>query len=151
MRSALLLRLAASLALLACLGHTFLFLTYTPKHGPEEVSVVTAMKSHRFSFSGFQHSYWELYTGYGLFVSISCLMEALILWQLARVPVAKPLVGIFALGETAYAVLMLKFFFLIPIVAHIAIATCLGLALLLGTKSQSTAHLPQARSVSNSF
>jgi len=140
MRSALLLRLAASLALLACLGHTFLFLTYTPKHGPEEVSVVTAMKSHRFSFSGFQHSYWELYTGYGLFVSISCLMEALILWQLARVPVAKPLV-----------VLMLKFFFLIPIVAHIAIATCLGLALLLGTKSQSTAHLPQARSVSNSF
>src|SRR6266478_8535309 len=123
MKPSLFLRIAATLALLACLGHTFLFVTYSPTHGPEEAAVVAAMKAHSFSFRGFLHSYWELYFGYGLFVSISCFIEAVLLWQLAAIdgsnPVAiRPLVAPFVLGEAGYAVLMLKYFFLIPIVAH---------------------------------
>jgi len=76
------LRFASILALLACLGHTFLFVTYVPSHGPEETAVVTAMKVHRFNFGGFTHSYWELYFGYGLFVSIGCFVECVLFWQL---------------------------------------------------------------------
>src|SRR5260370_945652 len=71
------LRTASLLSLLAFLGHTSLFVSYVPTHGAEEVALVAAMKSHHFNFGGFTHSYWELYFGYGLFVSISCLVEAL--------------------------------------------------------------------------
>ncbi len=133
MKPMIFLRIASILALLAFLGHTFLFVSYVPTHGPEEVALLAAMKSHHFNFGGFTHSYWELYFGYGLFVSISCLVEALLFWQLATVAKIgttriRSIVAPFVLGETGYAILMLKYFFLVPIVAHIAIAICLAMA-----------------------
>jgi hypothetical protein len=131
-----LLRAASVAALVAFAGHTALFLSYAPAHGAGEVAVVAAMKSLRFNFSGFLHSYWELYFGYGLFVSVSCLMESLLLWQLAGLAKSgaqvRGLVGLFALGEVGYAVLMWKFFFPIPIAAHCFLAACLGAAFAMG-------------------
>ena len=134
MNPALPLRIASILALIAALGHTLLFLTYKPTHGPDEIVVVTAMQTHVFSFGGFLHSYWQLYFGYQLFVTISCLVECGLLWQLASlsssIPRAiRPMIGLFFLGEVATSILMLKFFFIIPIVVHIATALCLALAL----------------------
>jgi hypothetical protein len=134
------LRAASLLSLLAFLGHTFLFVSYVPTHGPEEVALVAAMKSHHFSFGGFTHSYWELYFGYGLFVSISCLVEALLFWQLATLAKSHPsktrsIVALFALGEAGYAILMLKYFFLVPIVVHIATAICLTAAFITAGRS----------------
>ena len=127
------LRLASILALLACLGHTFLFVTYIPSHGPEETAVVTAMKIHRFNFGGFTHSYWELYFGYGLFVSVGCFVECALFWQLADlarsdIPSVKWILMPLILGEVGYSFLMLKYFFLIPIVVHISTAISLILA-----------------------
>lgn len=127
------LRLASILALLACLGHTYLFVSYVPVHGPDEIAVVTAMKIHRFSFGGFVHSYWELYFGYGLFVSIGCLVESVLFWQLADAAKRnalsiRPLLLPLIFGEAGYSVLMMKYFFIIPIVVHIATMICLALA-----------------------
>lgn len=146
MRPALPLRIASSLALVAALGHTFLFLTYRPTHGPTEIVVVSAMQTHVFSFGGFLHSYWQLYFGYELFVTISCLVECGLLWQLASLSSSaprsiRPMVLIFLLGEIATSVLMLRFFFLVPIVIHIATALCLALALL--TLSRSSKRNPK--------
>jgi hypothetical protein len=42
----------------------------------------------------------------------------------------KFMVGLFILGEVGSSILMLKFFFLIPIVTHITTALCLALAFL---------------------
>ena len=86
-------------------------------------------------FGGFLHSYWQLYFGYELFVTISCLVECGLLWQLANLsssaPSAfRPMILLFFLGEVATSILMLKFFFLIPIVVHSATALCLALAVL---------------------
>jgi hypothetical protein len=133
MKPALPLQIASILALVAALGHTALFLTYHPTHGPDEVIVVTAMQTHVFSFGGFLHSYWQLYFGYELFVTISCLVECAILWQLATLSATlaiRPLVLVLFLGEIAISILMFKFFFTIPIVVHTATALCLLLALL---------------------
>ena len=134
MKPALPLRIASILALIAALGHTLLFLTYKPTHGPAEIVVVTAMQTHVFSFGGFLHSYWQLYFGYELFVTISCLVECGLLWQLASLSSSaprsiQPMIVIFFLGEVAISILMFRFFFLVPIVVHIATAICLGLAL----------------------
>jgi hypothetical protein len=122
-----------------------LFLSYAPVHGAGEVAVVSAMKSLRFSFSGFLHSYWELYFGYGLFVSISCLMEGLLLWQLATLAKAgaeiRGLVGLLALGEAGYAALMWRYFFPIPIAAHTFLAICLGAAFLADRTAAASARV----------
>jgi len=133
MKPSLPLRIASVLSLIAALGHTLLFLTYKPTHGPTEIVVVSAMQTHVFSFGGFLHSYWQLYFGYELFVTISCLVECGLLWQLANLSSSAPrsigpMIGIFFLGEIATSVLMLKFFFLVPIVVHLATAICLALA-----------------------
>jgi hypothetical protein len=135
MKPALPLRIASILALIAALGHTALFLTYKPTHGPAEIIVVSAMQTHVFSFGGFLHSYWQLYFGYELFVTISCLVECGLLWQLANLSSSapqsiRPMVLIFFLGEVATSILMLKFFFTVPIVVHLATALCLALAFL---------------------
>ena len=120
------------LALLEAVGHTFLFVSYAPKHG-EEIAVVDAMKRHYFDVGGFSHSYWELYFGYGLFAAVSCLIEAGVLWQIAAfarrgVSGIRPLVAVFFLGEVGYAVLVLKYFFLVPIISHFTMAALLILA-----------------------
>ncbi len=132
MKPALPLRIASILALIAALGHTALFLTYQPSHGPNELLVVSAMKTYIFNFGGFQHSYWQLYFGYELFVTISCLVESAILWQLATLSTTlaiRPIIAFLLLGEVATSLLMMKFFFTIPIVVHTATALCLLLAL----------------------
>ena len=143
MKPALPLRIASILALIAALGHTALFLTYKPAHGPDEIVVVTAMQTHVFTFGGFLHSYWQLYFGYELFVTISCLVECGLLWQLANLSSSaprsiRPMIGLFFLGEVATSILMLKFFFIIPIVAHIATALCLAMALMILLRSGHT-------------
>jgi hypothetical protein len=144
------LRLASILALLACIGHTFLFVTYAPSHGSEETAVVTAMKVHRFNFGGFTHSYWELYFGYGLFVSIGCLVECVLFWQLGDlakgdVPSIQWILVPLVLGEAGYSFLMLKYFFLIPIVVHISTTISLVLAFVaMVASSPATRALKQA-------
>ncbi len=147
MKPALPLRIASILALIAALGHTLLFLNSKPTHGPDEIVVVTAMQTHVFSFGGFSHSYWQLYFGYELFVTISCLVECALLWQLASLSSSapraiRPMIAIFFLGEVATSILMLKFFFIIPIVVHIATALCLALALSALTRKASPQPLP---------
>lgn len=92
------------------------------------------MKSHRFNFGGVvPHSYWDLYFGYGLFAAFNCLIEGALFWQLATIargdPVrVKPIIALFFVANAGYAILVWKYFFLVPIFPDIAIAVCLGLA-----------------------
>ncbi len=129
------LRIASLLVWLEVFAHTFMFVSYVPKHGAEEVAIVAAMKSHLFNFGGTPHSYWDFYFGYGLFVSISCLTEAVLLWQLASIGKAgvwqiKPIVAIFFLGEAGYVAVIWKYFsFPVPMLTHSAVAVCLAGAL----------------------
>lgn len=150
MKTTAFLRLASILALLACLGHTYLFLSYVPVHGPDEIAVVTAMKIYRFSFGRYVHSYWELYFGYGLFVSIACFVESVLFWQLANLAKSNPrsirrLLLPLIFGEAGYSILMVKYFFIIPIVVHISTTICLVLAFITaGSTSRSSGGLARA-------
>jgi hypothetical protein len=129
-KTVLLLRLASLVALIEFLGHTAMFVSYVPSHGPAEVAVVDAMKSHTFSFGGSPHTYWELYFGYGLFVSVGCFTEAVLLWMTATIAKTnpaqvKPMVAMFALSEIAFALLIRRYFFTLPLIAHLTAAACL--------------------------
>jgi hypothetical protein len=54
----------------------------SPKHGPEEIAVVETMKAHTFNVMGSMRSYWDFNMGYGLTVTISLFVQALLFWQL---------------------------------------------------------------------
>ena len=134
MKPVKLLRAAAVVAGVQFAAHSILFLTASPRHGPEEIAVVDSMRLHRFPMGGFSRSYWDLYFGYGLMAALNVLVETALLWQLARLAErdaarVRPLLAVLIFANLAHAALCLKFFFLTPVVPDAAIAALLGAAM----------------------
>lgn len=137
MKAGTLLRTTSILALLQGCAHTLMFLRAVPRHGPEEIAVLEAMKFHRFDFLGSVRSYWDFYFGYGLFAAFNCFVEAVLFWQLAALASAgaatRPIIALFCLANVGYALLCWRYFFITPIVPDVAIAICLLLAFRAGS------------------
>src|SRR3989475_7752447 len=76
MTTSTLLRVTAVIALLQFFGHAALFVRARPTHGDAEVTVVAAMKAHRFNFGGSMRRYWGKYFGYGPRAPLICLRAA---------------------------------------------------------------------------
>ena len=98
------------------------------------------MQANRFDFAGAMRSYWDFYYGYGLEAAAACLVEAVLFWQLARVArsqptVVQPIVALFVVVNVGHALLVARYFFYVPIVFDLAIAVCLGWALMAGGSS----------------
>jgi hypothetical protein len=128
------LRVTSIVAVLQFAGHGFLFLTASPKHGAEEVAVVEAMKAHRFAFGGSMRSYWDFYFGYGIEAAFVCLVEAILLWQLAAISLVnpravRPTVALLLLANLGHLALVGRYFFITPGLFDGAIAAGLGLVL----------------------
>src|SRR5262245_15110325 len=101
------LRAAAAVAFLQFLGHGWLFVRATPKHGADEVAVIEMMKSRQFDFMGSMRSYWDFYFGYGLEAAFICLIEAVLFWQLAALAKShgasvRPIVALFVLANIGH-------------------------------------------------
>lgn len=133
MRPALI-RGAAIVALLQGLAHGSLVLLAKPSHGSDELMVVSAMKAHSFDFSGAVRSYWDLYLGYALLAAGTCLVEAILLWLLAPLADSEPqklrwIVGLIILANLAHALMVLRFFFFVPLVPDAIVALLLVFAL----------------------
>ena len=129
-----LLRVAAILGVIQYAAHAGLFLSATPKHGHEEVELLQAMKSHRWRFGGFLRSYWDFYFGYGMVAIWWGVIEIVLLWQLAALvgthsASVGPLIAALLVANIGHAILMLRYFFLIPAIFDILIAVVLGAAL----------------------
>jgi len=135
------LRMAAVLTLLYCAGHT-IGMPWTPYTDPEATSVLEAMKSHRFEAEGFKGTYWDLYFGFGLVISIYLLVQAVVLWQVASLAKTdalrvRPIVVSFLIAFVINAVLSWKYFFVVPVVLAGLIAICLAIALVLAGRTQA--------------
>lgn len=130
--TARLLRLAGGLAIFQGLAHGILIVLAKPKHGPEEVAVVEAMKDHAFSFAGSLHSYWDMYFGYAMMAAGTCVVEGVLLWLLAPMaPNAKGLRAVLLLliaANVAHAMVILRYFFLLPLVFDGLVALLIALA-----------------------
>lgn len=139
MRLATLFRIAAVVASIQFLGHSTLFLTYAPKHGPDELAVLQAMRSHHFSFSGYTRSYWDMYFGYGLFSAFNCAIEALLFWFIAPLADAAgrrilPVAATFLFANVGYTVLIARYFFALPAYFDVTLGLLMIAALLLGLR-----------------
>src|SRR5438132_4754294 len=129
------LRIAAVLTLLYCAGHT-MGMPWTPYTDPEATSVLEAMKSHSFQAEGFKGTYWDLYFGFGLIITVYLLVQAAVLWQvasLARTDVTRvrPIVVSFLIAFVINAALSWKYFFAVPVVMAGVVAICMPTALVL--------------------
>src|SRR5713101_7699171 len=133
------LRVAAALTLLYCAGHT-MGMPWTPYTDPEATSVMEAMKSHSFEAEGFKGTYWDLYFGFGLIISVYLLVQAAVLWQVASLAKTdairvRPIVVSFLIAFVMNAALAWKYFFAVPVVMSGVIALCLAISLVLASRS----------------
>ncbi len=132
MAAPLVLRIVAVVALLQFIGHGALFVRARPTHGAEEVAVVEAMQSHAFKFAAAPRTYWDMYFGYGLEAAFVCLVEAVLLWQLAAATGAsaalvRSIAVLLAIGNTAHFLMLARYFaFPLPMVFDAIIAVGLG-------------------------
>jgi hypothetical protein len=128
----LFLRIAAILSLINCAGHTGGMFS-SPRHGAEEVAVIETMKAHHFDVMGSVRSYWDFLFGYGLSVSITLLVQAILFWQLAALAKSnpasiRPIVALFLFNCIGIAIISWKYFFIGPAVTQLVVAACLGVA-----------------------
>lgn len=133
MKPSTLLRTASVLTLVHCILHTIGGVLAPPSHGPEEIGLLATMSAHRFEFMGSMRSYADFMLGYGLFVAIALLVDAVLFWQLAALARARPeglrpIVAVFALGYVGLAVVSGRFFFIAPVVTELLIAASLAAA-----------------------
>jgi hypothetical protein len=127
-----LLRIAAVLSFLFFLGHTA-GMPWTPSTGGHTDLVVGGMKSFTFDVFGSTRSYWDFYQGFGLIQSVLQLLGAVVLWLVAGLAAdaparARPFVLAFLVANVAQLVLVVRFFFLPPLVLSVAVTLFLGLA-----------------------
>lgn len=137
MSATTILHVTAVLALFQYAAHAFLFTTAKPKHGPEEISIVAAMKFGHFKFGVRAKSYWDMYFGYGLLAVLTGIAEVAFLWLIASLaasdaPGVRPLIGVLLAFNVVHAGLVWKYFsFPAPVVFDVLIAACLAWALVM--------------------
>jgi len=127
-----LLRIAAILSFLFFLGHSA-GAPWTPSPGGESETLVGLMRSFHFDVFGSRRTYWDFYLGFGLQLSVFQLLESVVLWLLGGLAAdsparAWPFVVVFFVASLFQLVLVVRFFFLPPIVLNVALALCLALA-----------------------
>jgi hypothetical protein len=131
MKPALLYRIASGLLVLFAIGHTAGFRQVDPSWRAE--GVLRALKNLRFDVQGFTRTYWDFYTGFGLFVTVFLAFAAILAWQLGGLPQnvlrAMPAVP-WSLASSFVFVTFLswRYFFVVPLAFSAGIALCLILA-----------------------
>jgi hypothetical protein len=128
LKASVLHRIASVLLLLFAVGHTLGFRQIDPKWGVD--SLIVSMRSLHFDAQGFSRSYWDFYTGFGLFVTVFLLFAAFLAWQLGGLP-AQTLAGMrgvawaFALCFVAVTALSWRYFFIAPVIFSSVVTICL--------------------------
>lgn len=112
--------MACALMVIQYVAHTFLFLSGKPSHGSEEIHLVDTMKSMHWSFGGFNRSYWDFYFGYGLIAIVLGAAEIATCFYMLIISRSgtnvRPLIALWIGVNVVHAVIMLNYFFLLPVI-----------------------------------
>ena len=132
MKPSVLLRVASLLTLIFCAGHTYGALG-SSSADPEQAAVFMAMQAYPFEIMGARRTHWQFYRGFSLLFSVTLLLLAVLLWQLAHLSKsqpagAKPLIASLFLAYLGFTVLCGVYFFIAPAAFSAAGAICLALA-----------------------
>ena len=114
MKASIFYRIASVLIVLFAAGHTLGFRRSDPRWGVD--ALLASMKSLRFNTQGFNRTYWDFFTGFGLFVSIFLILAAVLAWQLGGLPPKmlhslRGLVWVLAICFVGVTILSWRYFF----------------------------------------
>ena len=137
MKASMLYRSASILLLLFAIGHTLGFRKTDPQWRVD--SLISSMQSIHFGVQGFSRTYWDFYTGFGLFVSVFLLFAAVLAWQMGGLPAETSALmrgtgWALALCFVAVTILSWRYFFIVPLVFSILVSACLIAAAWLSAK-----------------
>ena len=132
MKPPVLLRAASVLTLIFCAGHTYGTLG-SSSFDPEQAAVYMAMQAYPFEIMGARRTHWQFYRGFSLLFSVTLLLLAVLLWQLARLSKsdpagARPLIASLFLAYLGFTILSGVYFFIAPAAFCATGAICLALA-----------------------
>ena len=138
-----LLRIGAVVAFLFFAGHT-LGAPWTPGSDSAVSVVVGAMKAAPVPEMGPDRSYWDLYFGFGVSVSVYLLALAVLLWQTASLARsnfagARPFMAGLFICYLAVGVVGFRYFFFLPATMAGIVCLCMGLAWRTGSRRRDAA------------
>lgn len=124
----ILIRLSAILFVGLMVGHMSAY-PWT-NHGLQETQLVDSMKSLNVEFMGERSSYWSLYFGWGLWMGVSLLTLAIILWLVSDLARLAPrrvgvITGVISASCLIGAYLSFRFFYIPPLLFYLAICLIL--------------------------
>ena len=124
-------RLAAGIFLLFAIGHTFGFLTFSPP-SPAGRDVLDQMKRVPFDFGGTQATWWGLFKGFGISISVTLLFSAILTWRLSRdnsdPSLCRTIAWLLCVNQVAGIAVCLAFFGVVQAIFSAASALCLAWA-----------------------
>jgi hypothetical protein len=128
MKASVFYRIASVLLVLFAVGHTLGFRQNNPAWGAG--SVIDFMRSIHFDAQGFNRTYWDFFSAFGLFFTVFLLFAAVLAWQLAGLPAEvfarmRGTAWTLATSFAAVTALSLRYAFTIPIVFSAIITLCL--------------------------
>ncbi|MBV8114598.1 MAG: hypothetical protein JO300_07650 [Silvibacterium sp.] len=129
MKPTLFLRIASVLTFIFCAGHTIGGVFGKPAPGVQAF-VAQTMKANAFDAMGSRRTWWDFNIGYGLMVSVTLIVHALLFWHLGTLVKTDGgrLRTILALLFVEFAVqtpIAGRYFFLGPCIISAVVAVCL--------------------------
>jgi len=127
----LFLRIASGLIVLYAAGHAMGGAdSWSP---PGETDVLQSMRTFEFDVMGATRTYLHFYVGFGVYITVLLLLQAILVWQLASLASvdphrARPLVATLSLGSMIGTFVVWRFIFAVPALFSLACAACLTIA-----------------------
>ena len=123
-------------------GHTSAY-PWASTHALHETQLVELMKSVNFEFAGERSTYWRLYFGWGLLISVLLLTMGIVLWLMADLARLAPrrvgaIAGILSASSLVGAYLSWRFFYIPPFIFYLVICAVLLTATVQLLKPAST-------------
>ena len=128
---ALLLRTASGLTLLFAAGHAMGAMDSWSPAG--ETDVLRSMRAFQSTMGRRDPKYWHFYIGFGLYITVLLLLQAVLLWQLGSLvhvdpSRVRPLLGTLSVAGVVGTVVIWTFIFAVPALFSLACTVCLTLA-----------------------
>jgi heme A synthase len=133
MTTTLWLRISSVIALLFAAGHALGGLS---DWSPMQVNpVIEAMRTEHFDVMGVSRSYLDFYQGFGNLLTVTQLLQAALLWQLATLArsntaAVRPMIAIMVLASVASCVITWRYIVPVPAVFSLVLLASLTVALL---------------------
>jgi hypothetical protein len=129
------LRISAVISLLFTLGHTMGGVKRWSPMGDNPV--LQAMSTVRFEAMGVTRTYLDFFMAFGWSLSVTMLMQSVLLWQLASLASTdaarvRPLIAVFVLATAVSGIIAWRLIFPLPALFSAALATCLMVAFFVG-------------------